>query len=268
MNKVYGLVVFICLSCFSCFSYAQEIVIRDYHYRLITTELSPRQAIQQARKEALAACVQENLGTQVMNLTRLEKQENEKKYSEKFNDFTQQISNGYVKRYVMKDTSSVYDNRTLSLETRITLDITLYKPENDNSLGLAASCNKSSYKNEEPAEITLSVKNSAFFYLLDLTYNNEFCLLHESKIPVPENYTLIFPEKGMSFELSMAKEDKNDFEFGSFVVIASVKPVNFGVLAADANHSNCNYIDFNKFFSVISGIKKDFSIMYLPYCIE
>ena len=75
-------------------------------------------------------------------------------------------------------------------------------------------------------------------------------------------------EKGMSFELSMAKEDKNDFEFGSFVVIASVKPVNFGVLAADANHSNCNYMDFNKFFSVISGIKKDFSIMYLPYCIE
>ncbi|MEI7727162.1 MAG: hypothetical protein WCK09_18780, partial [Bacteroidota bacterium] len=105
----------------------------------MSTELSAKEAIGQARKEALAACVQENLGTQVMNLTRLEKQENDKKYLEKFNDFTQQISNGYVRRYVMKDTSSVYDPKTLSLETRITLDITLYKPENDNSLGLFAS---------------------------------------------------------------------------------------------------------------------------------
>ena len=247
---------------------AQEIIVKDYQYRLVSTELSPKQAIQQARKEALATCVQEKLGTQVMNLTRLEKQEGDKKYQEKFNDFTQQISTGYVRRYVMKDTSSVYDQKTLSLETRIILDITLYKPENDNSLGLFASSDKSTYKNDESAMVTFSIKNPAFFYLLDLTFNNEFCLLHESKEPVPENKTVIFPEKRMSFSLSMAKEDKSDFEFGSFVIIASVKPINFGIPAADVNHSNCTYLDFNKFFSIISGIKKDYSIMYLPYCIE
>ena len=265
MSRFFGLVVFVC---FSCFCFAQEMVIKDYHYRLVSTELSAKEAIGQARKEALAACVQENLGTQVMNLTRLEKQENDKKYLEKFNDFTQQISNGYVRRYVMKDTSSVYDPKTLSLETRITLDITLYKPENDNSLGLFASSDKSTYKNDESAMVTFSVKNPAFFYLLDLTFINEFCLLHESKEPVPENKTVIFPEKRMSYSLSMSKEDKSDFEFGSFVIIASAKPINFGIPAADVNHSNCTYLDFNKFFSVISGIRKDFTIMYLPYCIE
>ena len=265
MIRLVGLVVFIC---FSCFCFAQEIVIKDYHYRLVSTELSAKQAIQQARKEALVACVQENLGTEVMNLTRLEKQENDKKYNEKFNDFTQQISNGYVRGYVMKDTNSVYDSKTLSIETKITLDITLYKPENDNSVGLFVSSDKSTYKNEESAKVTYSVKKPTFFYLLDLTFNNEFCLLHESKEPVPENKTVIFPEKRMSFSLSMAKEDKSDFEFGSFVIIASVKPINFGIPAADVNHSNCTYLDFNKFFSIISGIKKDYSIMYLPYCIE
>ena len=265
MRRVLTMTIILCCS-YSGFS--QEIVIKDFHYRLVSTELSPKQAIQQARKEALTACVQENLGTEVMNLTRLEKQEKDKKYSEKFNDFTQQISNGYVRRYVMKDTSSVYDNKTLSLETSVTMDITLYKPENDNSVGLYASSDKSTYKNEESAQITYSVKSPAFFYLLDLTFNNEFCLLHESKEPVADNKDVVFPKKNMSFELSMAKEDKSDFEFGSFVIIASVRPINFGVPAADINHSNCSYLKFDKFFSVISGVKKDCSIKYLPYCIE
>lgn len=265
MRWLSGMIVIVC---FSCHSYAQEIVVKDYHYRLVSTELSAKQAIQQARKEALAACVQENLGIQVMNLTRLEKQENDKKYLEKFNDFTQQISNGYVKRYVMKDTSSTYDPKTLSLETRITLDITLYKPENDNTVGLYSSSDKTTYKNEGSAQITYSVKQSAYLYIFDLTFQNEFCLLHETKEPVPENKTIVFPEKRMLFELTMAKEDKSDFEFGSFVIVAAVKPINFGILAATDNKSNCTYMDFNKFFSIISGIRKDYSIMYLPYCIE
>ena len=265
MSRLYGLVVFVCLS---CFSYAQEMLIRDYRFRLVSTELSPKQAIQQAIKEALARCVQENLGTQVMNMSRLEKQEHDTKYTEKFNDFTQQISNGYVKRYLMKDTSSVYNDKTLTLETRITLDISLYKPENDNLVGLFASSDKSAYKSGESAQVSFSVKNPAFFYLLDLTFNNEFCLIHESKEVIPGNTPTIFPEKRMSFELSMAKEDNSDFEFGSFVIIASVKPVNFGVPAADVNNSNCIFLDFNKFFSIISGIRKDYSIVYLPYCIE
>ena len=68
--------------------------------------------------------------------------------------------------------------------------------------------------------------------------------------------------------LAETKEDKSDFEFGSFVIIAAAKPINFGVPAADVNQSNCTYLDFNKFFSIISGIRKEFSIMYLPYCIE
>ena len=235
---------------------------------MISTELSPKQAIQQAKKEALAACVQEKLGTQVMNMARLEKQEKDKKYTEKFNEFTQLISTGYVRRYEMKDTSSFYDERTLSLETRVVLDITLYKPENDNPMGLFVSSVKSEYKNEEPAKITYFVKKSSYYYLLDLTSNNEFCLLHESKEPIAENTPLIFPGKNMSFELIMAKEEKSDFEFGSFVIIASAKPINLGVPPADENRSICTYLDFNTFFSIISEIRKDYSIMYLPYCIE
>ena len=68
--------------------------------------------------------------------------------------------------------------------------------------------------------------------------------------------------------MAMTKEDKKDFEFGSFLMIASAKPLNFGVTAIIDNHNECTYIDFNKFFSIISAIKKDHSIIYLPYCIE
>jgi len=248
--------------------FAQEVVVKNYHYRLVTTELSPKQAIRQALKEALAACVQENLGTQVMNLTRLEKQENDSKYMEKFNDFTQLISNGYVRRFVVKDTVSGYDQKTLSLETRITLDITLYKPESDNPVGLYVSTDKTTYKNENKARVTYSVKKPSYVYLFDLNFRNEFCLLYETTGTMPANKTMMFPENENAFSLAMTREDKSDFEFGSFVVLATGKPVNFGVPSVVENNWNCTYLDFARFFSILSGIKSDYSIMYLPYCIE
>lgn len=263
MRRLLGLVVFVC---FSSFSYTQEILIKDFHHRFVTTELSAKQAIQQAIKEALTACVQENLGTMVLNMARIEKQEKDKKYTQKYNSFTQLISNGYVRRYVVKDTILVHDE--LSLDIRVILDITLYKPKNDDEMGLNVTCDKFEYTNEESAQIAFSVKRPAYIYLLDLTFNNEFCLLHETKEKIPENTTINFPEKKVSFELSMVKEDKSDMEFGSFVVIASEKPINFGISAADISQSNCSYFDFNVFFSIISGIKKDYSLQYLPYCIE
>ena len=79
---------------------------------------------------------------------------------------------------------------------------------------------------------------------------------------------MVFPENQMLFNLTMAKEDKSEFEFGSFVIIAAVKPVNFGIPSVVDNHFTCTYLDFAKFFSIISTIKKDYSIIYLPYCIE
>jgi hypothetical protein len=251
-----------------CLGFSQEVVVKNYKYRLVTTELSPKQAIQQARREALAACVQENLGTQVMNFTRLEKQQHDRKYMEKFNDFTQLVSNGYVRRFVVKDTVSTYDEKTLSLETRITLDITLYKPESDNPLGLYVATDKTTYNSGNKAMLTYSLEKTGYVYLFDLNYRNEFCLLYETKNPVPDNSTMVFPEENMRFTLTMAKEDKNDYEFGSFLVLATVKPVNFGVPAVVDNDYTCSYLDFTGFFSIISGIKKDYSIMYLPYSIE
>jgi hypothetical protein len=253
-----------------CFfsGFGQEMVVKNYRYRLVSTELSPKQAIQQSIREALAACVQENLGTQVMNLTRLEKQENDRKFMEKFNDFTQLISNGYVRRFVVKDTVSAYDQKTLSLETRITMDITLYKPESDNPAGLYVSTDKTTYKNDNQARLTYSLKQASYVYLFDLNFRNEFCLLYETKDRVAENKTMVFPESRMSFTLAMTKEDKSDYEFGSFVVLATEKPINFGVPSVVENNWTCTYVDFTRFFSIISGIKKDYSIMYLPYCIE
>ncbi|MEI6435025.1 MAG: hypothetical protein WCP32_09290 [Bacteroidota bacterium] len=250
------------------FAIGQEFVVKNYKYRLVSTELSPKEAIQQARKEALTACVQENLGAQVMNLTRLEKQENNLQYMEKFNDFTQQISNGYVRRFKIKDTISTYDPNTLSLETRITMDVTLYKPENDNEVGLFASTDKSTYRNEESAAISYSLKKPAYFYLFDLNYLNQYCLVYETREPMPADQPITFPDQKMIFQLTMAKGDENAYEFGSFVVIAAVKPVNFGVPAGVDNNWKCSYIEFDRFFQVISEIKKDYSIAYLPYCIE
>lgn len=265
MKKVPATIIIIFLTIFAL---GQEFVVKNYKYRLVSTELSPKEAIQQARIEALTACVQENLGAQVMNLTRLEKQENDKQYMEKFNDFTQQISNGYVRSFKIKDTTSTYDPNTLSLETRITLDVTLYKPENNNEVGLFASSDKTTYRNEESALISYSLKEPAYFYLFDLNYRNEYCLIYETRDPVPANQQMTFPDQRMIFKLTMAKGDKNVFEFGSFAVIASIKPVNFGVPAGVDNNWNCTFISFDRFFKVISGIKKDYSITYLPYCIE
>lgn len=247
---------------------AQETTIRDYSYRLFTTDLSPRQAIQRATREALVACVQEKLGTRVMNLTVLEKQEKDRKYQEKFNEYCQQVSYGFIRNYRIKDTISQYEPSTLTLETRITLDITLYNPESDNDLGLMVTTGKTSFRNGEPATIRYSMKKSAYIYIFDLNYRNEYCLIHESPAPVQENTPLVFPEPGMVFELEMVKEDENDFEFGSFLMVASQKPVNFGVKAATKNNWRLECLDFNTFFSITSAIKKDHSISYLPYSIE
>lgn len=247
---------------------AQEMTVRDYSYRLITTDLSPRQAIQRATREALVACVQENLGTRVMNLTVLEKQEKDRNYQEKFNEYSQQVSYGFIRNYRIKDTISQFEPSTLTLETRITMDITLYNPESDNDLGLMVTTGKTSFGNGEPATIRYSLKKNAYIYIFDLNYRNEYCLIHESPEAVQENIPLVFPEPGMVFELEMVKEDDNDFEFGSFLMVASLKPVNFGVKAATKNNWKFQCLDFNTFFGIISGIKKDHSISYLPYCIE
>lgn len=247
---------------------AQEFVVKNYHYRFISTELSPKAAIQQATREALTACVQENLGTQVMNLTRMEKQEDNRRYTEKFNEYTQQISNGFIRRFKITDTVSVFNQESLSLETRITLDITLYKPEGDNELGLSATTGKATFANGEAAEITYSVKVPAYIYLFDLNYQNEYCLIYESKEPVRANETMTFPKAGMIFELAMTKEEKTEYEFGSFLTVASEKPINFGVRAGVDNNWKFDCLAFDRFFKVISGIKKDYSITYLPYCIE
>lgn len=247
---------------------AQEVTIRDYSYRLVTTDLSARQAIQRATREALVACVQENLGTRVMNLTVLEKQEKNRQYQEKFNEYSRQVSYGFIRNYRIRDTLSHFDPSTLTLETRITLDITLFNPESDNDLGLMVTTGKTSFITGESARIEYSLKKPAYIYIFDLNYRNEYCLIYESRTPVVENTPLVFPEPGMVFELAMSKEDHNDFEFGSFLMVASVKPVNLGVKAAIQNNWKFDCLDFNAFFGIISAIKKDHSISYLPYCIE
>jgi hypothetical protein len=246
---------------------AQELLVKDYTYRLVSTDLSPRQAIRQALREALTACVQENLGTSVMNLTRLEKQEDDLAYRDRFTDFTQQISAGYVKRYRITDTVSVYHPEQLALETRIVLDITLQKPDRNNEIGLDAASGKAFYRKGEAATVNWSVKRGAWCYLFDLNFRNEFCLIFETKAELEPNTTFHFPGD-RKFELAMTKEDANTFEFGSFVVLASEKPLNFGVPAAVDNGFQCSYLTFDRFFTVFSGIRKDHSIIYLPYCIE
>jgi hypothetical protein len=249
-------------------SSAQEFVVKNYKYRLVSTELSPKAAIQQAKSEALTACVQENLGLQVMNLTRMQKQDDNQRYTEKFNEYTQQISNGFIRRFKIIDTVSTFNQETLSLETRITLDITLYKPEGENELGLTATTGKANFKTGETAEINYSVKESAYIYLFDLNYWNEYCLIYESKEPLKANVTTTFPTAGMIYELAMTKEEKNDYEFGSFVMVAAEKPMNFAVRAGVDNNWKFDCLAFDRFFQVISAVKKHYSISYLPYCIE
>ncbi len=246
---------------------AQELLVRDYTYKMVSTELSPKEALKKAVRDALVTCVQEHMGTQVMNLTQFEKQEKNKNYQERFNEYTQQVSFGFVRKYKVKDSLTQFDANKLVLETRITLDITLFKPESDNDLGFIASTGKATFRNGEIAKIDYSVKIPSYVYLFDLNYKNQYCLIYETQGSVEAGKQFQFPEPGMIFELAMTKEDENDFEFGSFVMVASEKPVNFGVKAAISNNWNFDCLDFEKFFKTCSAIKKDHSIVYIPYCI-
>lgn len=246
---------------------AQEFLVRDYAYKMVSTDLSPKEALRKAVREALVACVQEHMGTQVMNLTQFEKQEKNQQYQERFNEYTQQVSFGFVRKYKVKDSLTQFDAGKLVLETRITLDITLFKPDSENDLGFSATTGKATFMNGEAAKIDYSVKIPSFIYLFDLNYKNQYCLIYETPQPVEAGKKYLFPEPGMIFELAMTKEDENDYEFGSFVMVASEKPVNFGVKAAISNNWNFDCLDFEKFFKTCSAIKKDHSIIYLPYSI-
>jgi hypothetical protein len=247
---------------------AQEITIKNYSYRFVSTELSPKQAIQKAKKEALAACVQENLGVGVMNLTQFVKQQSDRDYSEKFSEFTQQISLGFIRKYRTKSTSSRFDEEKLALETTVVLDITIYKPKESDDLGLSATTGQSTFIDGDAATISYSVKEPSYIYIFDLNHRNQYCLIHETESKITENQKYIFPESSMPIELAMTKEAPDEFEFGSFVIMACGKPVNFQIKPAIKNQWKFECLDFDKFFGKINGIKSDHSIVYLPYCIE
>jgi hypothetical protein len=248
--------------------FSQQIEIKGFSYKLVSTELSAKQAIIQATKEALSTCVQEKLGTSIIDLTRLEKRENGAKYEERFNSFSQQISNGYVSSYILTDTNQVFDEKSLTLTTKITLNAVLQIPENDNRTGLWAKANSTFFVDKSTASLNYSVKNAAFIYFFDLNFSNSYCLLYESKTQTDANKIFEFPSKDMTFELEMKKEDPSAVEFGSFVAIASDELLNFGILPATQNRGECQMISFHDFFRVISIKRKTFSILYLPYCIE
>jgi hypothetical protein len=247
----------------------QEFVVKDYKYRLVSVELSPRQAIEQAKKEALAACAQEQLGVQIFNLVQLQKQESDLKYKEKFTEFTQQFSLGFIRKYKTKDTSSSFDPVSLAMETTVTMDITLYKPENDDDLGLSADLEKSVFIDGEAAIVSYSLKKQGYIYLFDLNFKNQYCLIYETHEAVIPDKEMTFPSSSSIFELAMTKEEtEGNTEFGSFVLVASEKPYNFGIKAAIENQWQIDCLDFDRFFKVLKNRKNDHSIFYLPYCIE
>ena len=177
---------------------------------------------------------------------------------------------GFVKSYEITDTVQICKEYPI-IETTIKLNVTLTKPKKQNPLGLYADINKNYFKENEKAEITYSVKVPAYLYFLTLTAKDSILVLYETNNKIPANKVLKFPDPVTNYSIVMVKEIDDDYEFGSFIVFATTKFLNFPAIKkhiTGEGYEKLKIFSYQQFHVILTKNSKEYSLQYLPYCIE
>ncbi|MCK9616354.1 MAG: DUF4384 domain-containing protein [Lentimicrobiaceae bacterium] len=248
-------------------SFAQIIEVNNFPFQLLTTDISPNDAIRKTIKEALSACIQQKMGVSVIDLTNFQRTETNSTYKEYFNNFMMQFSLGYVSGYEIIDTIQNLQSGGV-IETTIKMNIRLRQPQSEDPFGLYAKTNASFFHNQDQLFMEYSVKKPGYIYIFDMTWKDEVGLLVESQEKIEQNRKYIFPPETWPFKLVMEKEAKNDFEFGCMIILISRTPLNFGIKPLGSHPGANSFISIREFFEIINVMHGEYSIKYIPYCIE
>lgn len=264
---MYKLLLFIVLIFPSFTLFSQITEVKNYSIHVMTTDISPKEALRKAVNEALSSCIQQKLGVSVIDLTNFQKTESNNTYKENFNDFMMQFSLGYVAGYEITDTIQNLKSGGV-IETNLLMNIRLRQPQTEDPFGLYASANNSFFKNQDELTLSYSVKKTSYLYVFDMTWQDEVLLLMDSQEKLLANKNYIYPAEISAQKLVMEKEAKNEYEFGCMIVIATKNPVNFGISVLGSGDDSHNVLKVQRFFEQLNAIHGDYSIKYVPYCIE